>query len=532
MTIPTNGLDFYLPFDADMDEKIHSLTGTLSSSNAAKYFMLSSDTAGNFLQCINTQGSNYYYLKYPGSESLMQYGTGDFSVSFWLRSPNWSYFMNVVFEKKYDDNQDGFVVYADGSEPVLDMRIRNQADHFTETYCNSSVFLHWCFVRVGTVGYWYCNGVLDSTTEGETTGSVSSDEQFKIGYSAAWNWKQAVFDLKALRIYNRALSDSEITELSKEFRGTSSLDTVLLALDGARDALVTAINAKGGRLADSTTLYQCADAIGSLSGGTSAEYYKCASVDTGAKTWSGYKAVQQENGGYTFEETVTTGLTYTTITPVVDSIYTADCMVLVGYMVPADTAEIPTADLFYYLPLKTDIVTDTGATTYADTGTLTFTTEQGIQCALFDGSQFLRTTNVTDQNNMTVSFWAKKTISDYGAVIGNAYNFQVYLENNVFGINVNTTGNSVDGIDTMVWHHYAVTRSGNDWTSYVDGVKLAIKTINDSIRAEGKYMRIGNHGYSSSYGRLHAYLTSLRIYYATLNESEILALAKEFSPTA
>lgn len=225
-------------------------------------------------------------------------------------------------------------------------------------------------------------------------------------------------------------------------------------------------------------------------------------------------------------------MTYTTITPVVDSIYSADCMILVGYMVPADTAEIPTADLFYYLPLKTDIVTDTGATTYADTGTLTFTTEQGIQCALFDGSQFLRTTNVTNQNNMTVSFWVKKTISDYGAVIGNGVNFQVYLENNVFAINVNSTGNSVDGIDTMVWHHYAVTRSGNDWTFYVDGVKLAIKTINDSINAERNYMRIGNHGYSSSYGRLHAYLTSLRIYYATLNESEIMALAKEFTPTA
>jgi hypothetical protein len=311
-----------------------------------------------------------------------------------------------------------------------------------------------------------------------------------------------------------------------------ALNDILTSMDGARDALVTAINNKGGSLSDSATLYECADAVGSLSGGTSAEYYKCASVDTSAKTWSGYKAVQQENGGYTFEETVTTGLTYTTITPVVGSIYSADCMILVGYMVPADTAEIPTADLFYYLPLKTDIVTDTGATTYADTGTLTFTTEQGIQCALFDGSQFLRTTNVTNQNNMTVSFWAKKTISDYGAVIGNGVNFQVYLENNVFAINVNSTGNSVDGIDTMVWHHYAVTRSGNDWTFYVDGVKLAIKTINDSINVERNYMRIGNHGYSSSYGRLHAYLTSLRIYYATLNESEIMALAKEFTPTA
>lgn len=92
-------------------------------------------------------------------------------------------------------------------------------DHFTETYCNSSVFLHWCFVRIGTVGYWYCNGVLDSTTEGAVVGSASSNQPFKIGYSASWSQKQAVFDLKALRIYNRALTGSEITELSKEFAG-------------------------------------------------------------------------------------------------------------------------------------------------------------------------------------------------------------------------------------------------------------------------------------------------------------------------
>lgn len=57
-----------------------------------------------------------------------------------------------------------------------------------------------------------------------------------------------------------------------------ALNDILTSMEGARDALVTAINAKGGSLADSATLYQCADAVGSLSGGASAEYYKCASV--------------------------------------------------------------------------------------------------------------------------------------------------------------------------------------------------------------------------------------------------------------
>ena len=57
-----------------------------------------------------------------------------------------------------------------------------------------------------------------------------------------------------------------------------ALNDILTSMDGARDALVTAINAKGGSLSDSATLYQCADAIGSLS----AEYYKCTSVNPSA----------------------------------------------------------------------------------------------------------------------------------------------------------------------------------------------------------------------------------------------------------
>ena len=61
-----------------------------------------------------------------------------------------------------------------------------------------------------------------------------------------------------------------------------ALNDVLTALDGARDALVLAINNKGGSLSDSATLYQCADAVANIQGGgTSAEYYKCASVTPG-----------------------------------------------------------------------------------------------------------------------------------------------------------------------------------------------------------------------------------------------------------
>lgn len=192
-----------------------------------------------------------------------------------------------------------------------------------------------------------------------------------------------------------------------------ALNDILTSMDGARDALVTAINAKGGSLADNATLYQCADAVGSLSGGTSAEYYKCASVtgsdtlsvnipdkeelsgvytynsSTGryvhtssafifhdgnywvlvgtdglyycqsdeiasgttpvdvtvwklltgsmpaidmtvtiSSTWSGYKAVfDSTDGTWSFASSATEGLTYTSVTPVVGNIYSADALV-------------------------------------------------------------------------------------------------------------------------------------------------------------------------------------------------------------
>lgn len=64
-----------------------------------------------------------------------------------------------------------------------------------------------------------------------------------------------------------------------------------------------------------------------------AEYYKCASVDTSAKTWSGYKAVFDSTAGtWSFESGVTAGLAYTNVTPIVGGIYSADALVIVSLL--------------------------------------------------------------------------------------------------------------------------------------------------------------------------------------------------------
>lgn len=64
--------------------------------------------------------------------------------------------------------------------------------------------------------------------------------------------------------------------------------------------------------------------------GSSADFYKCSSVDEENKTWSGYLAVLVD-GMYTYEDVLTTGLSYGAFyTPEIGGVYSADCSIKAG----------------------------------------------------------------------------------------------------------------------------------------------------------------------------------------------------------
>ena len=150
---------------------------------------------------------------------LCQYGTNDFSMSFWIQVPAWGQAQNCVFSKKGNDLTKGIVIYRDGGSPSkARMRIGTgtsvQYNIDTGSNFQNSKWVHWCYVRRNNVGYWYRNGIFDNS--GEDYGDVSSDQIIWIGYNQTWT-TNAFYNLKALRIYNRALSSDEVAELSNEF---------------------------------------------------------------------------------------------------------------------------------------------------------------------------------------------------------------------------------------------------------------------------------------------------------------------------
>jgi hypothetical protein len=64
--------------------------------------------------------------------------------------------------------------------------------------------------------------------------------------------------------------------------------------------------------------------------------YKCASVDTVNKTWSGYKAIWSDEYGYSFSETLTDGLSYgSAFEPIPGGVYDRDVMVEVSELFEA-----------------------------------------------------------------------------------------------------------------------------------------------------------------------------------------------------
>ena len=74
-------------------------------------------------------------------------------------------------------------------------------------------------------------------------------------------------------------------------------------------------------------------------------FYKCATVDTEAKTWTGYKAVQGDDGAYTFETTLTEGLTYTDTFPLPGSVYSADLSMEISKLNKLPIEEITGGDV-------------------------------------------------------------------------------------------------------------------------------------------------------------------------------------------
>ena len=235
----------------------------------------------------------------------------------------------------------------------------------------------------------------------------------------------------------------------------------------------------------------------------SAEYYKCASVDTSAKTWSGYKAVQQENGGYTFEETVTTGLAYTSVTPVVGGIYSADALVKVEYLY--------TSALFFDgFTFEDQLASTNGYLSLEESPTPVYVEHDNGKALSFDGSGGRELTGFDFIKNefkiefdfkidswSTDSSWKGNASRIFGAGVtdNTVFTFEAYKSNG----EIKTCGFYTGFIVQLAtWHHASVEYKNNKLTVTFDSNTVSFD-YNPDLSAAQTCVDLGGSTFDNFY---------------------------------
>jgi hypothetical protein len=252
------------------------------------------------------------------------------------------------------------------------------------------------------------------------------------------------------------------------------------------------------------------------------------------KTWSGFKAVLTD-GIYTFEESITAGLSYTAVTPVIDRGYTADALCEIKTLYNG----IPIDGLAFYAPLtKASSTAETGQALIARN--VTYETVDGIPCAYFDGSSGYTTPGIDVSqfvDGFTVSCFAQP--ADRGShttVFGRRngtyscqYRFKLGIQEiSCWAAKSDVTADvyksDIPEINKMT--HAAWRYKDGKFDLFIGGELVASGNGTIGSQDSGD-TQIATTFYSSIENYVGS-LAALRLYNRALSDDEIKQLAKEF----
>lgn len=444
--MPTDGLTFYWSMANDQIE-----SGQTVKASAGNYNFTTLDD----VPCCYIERGCYFSF----DNTFAPLGSADRTVSFWHNSnyDSQEHSTGQIFAYGQPSNSKTFnfaVNYSDQKAYHERNSIGAGIFGIDLQIPNGHAFNTWehvvCVVK-DKVLYMYLNGYLKGTLDVASIDTQSGD--FNIGMFRAqtttnYRYQGYVSDF---RVYDRALDDEEIKLLASEHCNYC-------------------VNSSGGST-------EC----------TTAKFYKCASVDTTAKTWSGYEAVMDEAGYVTFLETEKQGLTYSIFTPAVEEIWSENGMLQIAQYstpitFPTDFAfDIPLDNVSTYGSSDIIIADKFGITCY-DNKYLTVNKEiDGVTCLYFYvggtyaprivvGNQFFAA-NDTEANAST----------GYSARFGSGYpwtySFWFYPDS------------SQDGNGERGMFHLGLKNTGNDRRlclryNDTDGTFRLLTTENDSITSD------------------------------------------------
>ena len=264
------------------------------------------------------------------------------------------------------------------------------------------------------------------------------------------------------------------------------------------------------------------------------DFYKCASVDTDNKTWTGYKAVLND-GVYSFAETLTEGLRYGTgYKPIELNVYNVDATINVNIYEGHNIVE---GGLIRYATLSKFASNDILGNSLDVNGKSVFSVVDGVSSVFISGNNnYIGYSTPLTLNSFTLSVWMKAvgtalvTFSNgyYGSDSGEMW---IMLNSDTLSIaNGSQYGGTIAELPAdSGWHHCAVSWSGDKFILYLDGTKVESDPC--SYYFEDAYLYAGSLQRAFDHVGGDGYYAALRMYDRVLEDNEIYQLANEFKPT-
>lgn len=267
--------------------------------------------------------------------------------------------------------------------------------------------------------------------------------------------------------------------------------------------------------------------------GKSMQFYKCASVDTASKTWTGYRAVLKD-GGYSFETELTEGLFCDEgYTPAVGTVYSGDAMIAVRGL----WQNIITEGLVFRASFSSSTTAETGQDMSNLPSGCSIGELDGKACLVYDG-----TYNSSDR-------YRKGLVNDAGFAVGlGPFTVTSWVASGNFGNTQDDTywwmGNNDPSIFrgrwfngyTMIdhresyghssvqtqnneWVFLAASRTGTDVSVYINGELVSTISCSENFPEEAFHIMPG--------GSTVKYMRDFRFYNRALTADEIVRVMRE-----
>lgn len=307
-----------------------------------------------------------------------------------------------------------------------------------------------------------------------------------------------------------------------------SIATQLQRIKQAKEALKQAINAKGGTLTDEK-LGAYAEAVSGLSTGGES-FYKCASVEE--TTWSGYEAIQAEDGTWDFESAVTSDLEFGLgYTPEVGKVYNADATIEVGKYSKVSIL----SKASFYASLTENMDKAQSGQVLTSYNSPEFIEYEGKKCCAFYESQYFTANTegvLTNQSTRTYSVEVyrgynvhMKYILSHGS--DNGYCFRCYSTNNGISIFGGGLDNNVYEQLPETWTRLTIVYTGTQWKVYFGTVlKMTVDLTVTEEPTETELLSIGAH--LDGAGAYDGHMRNFTVFPFALTESEIAELQTAF----